>query len=145
MEVLIIFDSNFGNTKKIADYMAGQIGRAASSISINNFKESDLLGIKLLIVGSPINAWRPTKKITEFLKRLDPAKLKGIKGAAFDTRVKSFISGNAAKKIAGALVNSGVNVIVEPIGFYVAGNEGPLMEGELKRAEDWIELIKSKL
>lgn len=145
MEVLIIFDSNFGNTKKIADQIANQIGSGASSISVNDFKESDLLGIKLLIVGSPINAWRPTKKTANFLDRLDSSKMKNVKAAAFDTRVKSFISGNAAKKIAKALENSGMNVIVSPMGFYVKGNEGPLIEGEMKKVEAWVKLIISKL
>jgi len=145
MEVLIIFDSNFGNTKKIADHIANKIGINASSKSVNDFKESDLQGIKLLIVGSPINAWKPTEKITRFLNRLKSLKLTGLKGAAFDTRVKSFLSGNAAKKISRELENSGVNIIGSPIGFYVKGNEGPLLEGEFKKADDWIQLIIPKI
>lgn len=145
MEVLIIYDSNFGNTKRVADHIANEFGSNASSLSVNDFNENHLLGIKLLIIGSPINAWRPTKKIKEFLNRLDPIKMKGVKSAAFDTRVKSFLSGNAAKKIAGALENSGANVVAPPMGFYVKGNEGPLVDGELKKAEDWVHLIKSKI
>lgn len=145
MEILIIYDSNFGNTKKVADHVASQFGSKASSLSVNDFKENHLQGIKLLVVGSPINAWRPTKKIKEFLTSLGHAKMKGIKAAAFDTRVKSFLSGDAAKKIAKALENSGANLVAPPIGFYVKGNEGPLVEGELKKAEDWTAAIKSKI
>lgn len=145
MEVLIIYDSNFGNTKKVADHIATEFGSNASSLSVNDFNQNQLQGIKLLIVGSPINAWRPTKKIKEFLNRLDPVKMKGIKAAAFDTRVKSFISGDAAKKIARALENSGASVVAPPTGFYVKGNEGPLLDGELKKAEEWIQVIKSKI
>jgi len=62
MEVLIEYDSNFGNTKKGADYIATQMGSGVSAISVNNFKQSNLLGIKLLIMRSPINACMPTKK-----------------------------------------------------------------------------------
>ena len=145
MEVLIIFDSNFGNTKKVADHMAAQIGSAASSISVNDFKESNLQGVKLLIVGSPINAWRPTKKIKAFLDQLEPRQMAGVNAAAFDTRVRSAFSGNAAKRIVRALQSAGATVIGPPMGFYVKANQGPLAEGELKKAEDWILLIRSQM
>lgn len=145
MKALIIFDSNYGNTKLIADYIAKQLGNDTLSVSVKDIKEHYLDGINLLIVGSPINGWRPTQKIFEFLDHLDPVKMKGIKSGAFDTRLKLFISGNAAKKIAKALQNSGANVIVPPIGFYVKGSEGPLLEGEMKRVEEWVKLIRSKL
>jgi flavodoxin len=129
MEALIIYDSNFGNTKKIADELTSAFGSSAKAKSVKDFKKEDLSGKNLLIVGSPINAWRPTKNIIEFLENLNPMLMKEIKTAAFDTRVKSFISGNAAKKIAKRLTNSGAEVVVEPMGFYVTGNEGPLVEG----------------
>lgn len=145
MDTLIIYDSNFGNTKKIADAINAAFNGQAKSQSVNDFKKEDLEGKKLLIVGSPINAWRPTKKITAFLKQLNPVMTKGIKTAAFDTRVRSFISGNAAKRIAKQLQNSGGEVIAEAIGFYVKGNEGPLEEGELERAMEWAKKLQSKL
>jgi len=145
MKALIIYDSNFGNTKKIADALKDAFDGNAMSKSVNDFKSEDLNDTKLLIVGSPINAWRPTKNITKFLTQLDATRMKGIKAAAFDTRVRSLISGNAAKKIAKQLQNSGGEIIAETIGFFVNGNEGPLAEGELERAKEWAKKIQSKL
>jgi flavodoxin len=144
MKALVIFDSNFGNTKLVADGIAKQLGNGALSVSVNDLNDHSLDGIHLLVVGSPINAWRPTKKITAFLNGLHPFRMKGIKAAAFDTRVRFFLSGNAAKRIAAALKNSGADVIVPPVGFYVKGNEGPLFEGEMEKAEEWARLIKTK-
>lgn len=145
MKALVIFDSNFGNTKLVADSIARQIGNGTLSKSVNDVKTSDLDGINLLIVGSPINGWRPTKKISEFLKDVSSRKLNGVQATAFDTRVKSFLSGNAAKKIAKALKNLGANLIVPETGFFVKGNEGPLLEGEAKKIEEWTKQIISKL
>lgn len=145
METLILYDSNFGNTQKVADALKDVFGVKALSKSVNDFTSQDLAGIKLLIVGSPINAWRPTQKITEFLKQLNPALMKGIRTAAFDTRMKALISGNAAKRIDKRLRSSGGEAIAEAIGFYVTGKEGPLAEGELQRAREWAEKIQSKL
>jgi flavodoxin len=145
MKTLVLFDSNFGNTKQIADAITQQIGTGAFEKSVNDVKQADLNGIDLLIVGSPINAWRPTKKITAFLNDIRSGKLTGVKAAAFDTRVRSFISGNAAKRISKSMEKSGAEVLVAPIGFYVTGNEGPLVEGEIARAKEWAGSIQSKL
>lgn len=144
IKALIIYDSNFGNTKEVAAAIAEALGSSAKAESVNDLKKEDLQGVGLLVVGSPINAWRPTKKITEFLKQLNPVMTKGIKTAAFDTRVRSFISGNAAKRIAKQLQNSGGEIIAEAIGFYVKGKEGPLEEGELERAKEWAKKLQSK-
>lgn len=71
------------------------------------------------------------------LGALEPGSLKGLRAAAFDTRAKLFLHGDAAKKIGDALEAAGAELIAEPAGFYVAGKEGPLLEGELERAEQW--------
>jgi menaquinone-dependent protoporphyrinogen IX oxidase len=145
MKALVVFDTNYGNTKRIADRIARQLGNGTSSVSVNDLTKHSLDGIDLLLVGSPINAWNPTKKITAFLNGLNPARMKGMKAAAFDTRVKFLLSGNAAKKIARALRNSGAVVIEPPMGFYVIDNEGPLLEGETEKAEEWASTIKSNI
>lgn len=145
MEALIIYDSNFGNTKKVAEILAATFGNNSKAVSVNDFKREELSEKKLLVVGSPINAWRPTKKIIKFLEHLNPADMAGIKTAAFDTRVKSFISGNAANKIAKRLQNTGAELLGEPMGFYVKGNEGPLAEGEIERVKEWAKSIRVKL
>ncbi len=139
---LIIYDSTYGNTKIIAESIAETLG--AKCISVNDFRDTDMR-YDLIIVGCPINAWRPTPGIAAFLKSLAPSQLKGINAAAFDTRVKSIFSGNAAKRIAKALQDSGANLIVPPMGFYVEGNKGPLLENEVERAVSWAKTIKSKL
>jgi flavodoxin len=145
MKTLIIYDSNFGNTQLVANAIAEVFGKTALCVSLNNFKTSDLEGIDVLIVGSPINAWAPTKKTTGFLDSLGTNKLNKIDAAAFDTRMKIFCSGNAAKKIAKKLVASGANLVLPPEGFYVTDKEGPLANGEIERAKNWAGEIKVRL
>lgn len=137
MKTLVVFDSNFGNTRQVAGYIAGQIGSSASLMHVDDFKQRDLEGVGLLIVGCPINAWSPTPKIKAFLNKMAARKLNGINVAAFDTRIRSFISGNAAKKIARSLTRSGGHLLVPGEGFYVKAKEGPLFEGEQKRVQEW--------
>ena len=145
MKTLILFDSSFGNTKIIAEAIADELGKDTKTISISDFNAGDLKGIELLVVGSPIVGWSPTEKMGAFLAGLSHDQLKGMLAAAFDTRMKIFFSGDAAKKIAIALKTAGANMIVEPQGFLVKGRKGPLFAGEVEKAREWAQSIKSKV
>lgn len=140
MKALVVYDSNYGNTQMIANAIAKQLGTKA--VNVADFSKEDLKEIELLVVGSPINAWGPTAKIKKFLNNLTDGDLDEVKVAAFDTRVKLFIHGDAAKKISKGLKKAGGKVIARPQGFIVEGTEGPLGQGEADKAIDWAKAIK---
>ena len=142
MNVLVIFDSNLGNTKKIAETIARELGDAAKSVSDYDIK--DLEGIELLIAGSPIIGWKPTEKMSRFLSNINKGQLAGIKAASFDTRVKLFIHGDAMRKIEDKLKNAGAEIIIEPQAFYVQGKEAVLIDDEIEKAAEWARSIKAK-
>ena len=109
----------------------------------------------LLVVGAPTRAFRPSDAIKAFLKELPNDSLKDVKVAAFDTRIDPKDIGNpilkfmantfgyAAEPIAKGLVKKGGVLVGEPMGFVVLDSEGPLREGELERAADWVETLLS--
>lgn len=154
MKTLIIYDSFFGNTEQIAQAIGNSLGSKENveTFRVSDIKPEQLIGLDLLIVGSPTRAFRPTKAITDFLKKIPSNGLNGVKMAAFDTRIstadinsrllnllmKAF--GYAAKPIANKLEKKGGNLIIPPEGFFVKGSEGPLKDGELERAADWAKL-----
>jgi len=143
MKALIVYDSMYGNTEKIAKAIGGAIGNEVKVLRIGEVNPSELEAIELLIVGSPTQGGRATKPIQDFLNKLQESALKGIKVAAFDTRftgIKGFlvgIFGYAAGRIADSLKRKGGNLTVSPEGFSVKGTKGPLGEGELERAASW--------
>ena len=145
MKALVVYDSNFGNTKLVAEAISREFTADILCIRATEFSKTDLNECELFIVGSPIIGWNPSPNTIKLLDSLDKDSLKGKQAAAFDTRVKMWISGNAARKIAKRLKNSGAKLLADPIGFYVKGKEGPLFEGELQRAEEWARSIKSGL
>ncbi|MFD5432980.1 flavodoxin family protein [Kitasatospora sp. NPDC127067] len=61
----------------------------------------------------------------------------GTCAAAFDTRVDMPRAGGAANGIAHRLSHHHYDVVAEPEGFIVEGNDGPLRAGELDRARAW--------
>jgi flavodoxin len=146
MKALIVYDSLYGNTEKIAKAIADAVGGEAKPASKVNVAE--LNGLDLLIAGSPTHGGRPSPGIQEFLNKIPTGSLKGIRVAAFDTRFAKSEHGIglkllmavinfAAPRIAKALETKGGNLVVEPEGFIVSGKEGPLKEGELNRATFW--------
>lgn len=141
MKNLVIYDSQFGNTQKVAEVIAETVkGRA---VNVKDFSQKMLAGIDLLVVGSPIQGWRPLPSITALLTSLPANSLKGIKIAAFDTRVKMFLSGDAAGKIEKRLIELGGQTAVAPGKFFVKGQQGPLFEGELAKAQVWAKKINT--
>jgi flavodoxin len=144
MQSLVIYDSNFGNTRAIAEAIAERISNW-TALHVDEVTLDDVKDLDLIIVGSPINGWRPTGAIHDFLAKLPADSLKGVYAAAFDTRVKMIIAGNAAKQIAAQLERVGAVLIAPPVGFIVKDREGPLAEGELEKAGQWAEAFKTVL
>jgi flavodoxin len=132
-----VYDSIFGNTTKIAEAIAKSLGAGARMVAVPALKEDGLAGVELVVVGCPINGWRPSAGMGKFLGALRAGQLQGVKAATFDTRVKSMFHGDAAGKIGKALQRAGANMVASPEPFYVAGKEGPLVAGELERAAAW--------
>jgi flavodoxin len=152
IKILVIYDSFFGNTEKIAQ----AIGRAIDSsevIPVSSIKPVHLTELDLLIVGSPTRSFNASPAITDRLKEIPSSGLKGTKAAVFDTRFPDSVIaetkslaffvklwGRAAfadKHIEDLLKKKSGKLIVPSMGFYVTGTEGPLMDGEVERAEQW--------
>ncbi len=146
MSTVVVYDSNFGNTAAIAQTVATElarssVGQGAAAVSVDNLEPESLTGVTLLVAGSPIIGWRPTEKMQAYLATLGPDSLSGVQAAAFDTRVRLFIHGNAAVKISHALEKAGALIVVPPHGFIVEGREGPLAEGQPEQAVEWARSI----
>ena len=158
MKTLIVYDSKFGNTEKIA----GAIGQAITQLGevevvrAGEANASELSSIDFLIVGSPTHAGGATRAIKEFLRKIPANALKNVRVASFDTRFSAKDKGigtrivlgifrYAAGRIATILEYKGGYLAVEPEGFIVQDSEGPLKKGELERAAIWAKgIVQSK-
>jgi flavodoxin len=160
MKAMVVYDSVFGNTEKVAQAIGQALGSPedVKVVRVSDAKPEQLVGLTLLIVGSPTRQFSPTGATTGFLKSIPKHGLKGVKVAAFDTRftenaiekvrILAFfvkIFGYAAKPITDRLQKKGGELVVPPEGFYVGDTEGPLLEGELERAADWAKEIVNSM
>jgi len=160
MKTLVMYDSEFGNTEIVANAIGEVLGTKGEVevLRVSNVPSEAVVGMDLLVVGSPTQQFKPTGATSTFLKGIPKNSLKGTKVAAFDTRltieeieettVLAFfvrIFGYAAKPIGDALKKKGGELVIPPEGFLVQGMKGPLVEGELERAETWArEIITTK-
>ena len=153
MKAMVVYDSFFGNTEKIAQAIGDALG--AQVHRVGDVGPEQLIGVTVLIVGSPTRGFRPSPATTKLLKSIPKNGLRGVRVAAFDTRfswdkIESSapilaplvrIFGYAAKPIADRLGKKGGELVVPPEGFFVEDTEGPLQAGELERAADWARQI----
>lgn len=151
MKALIIYDSMFGNTEKVAQAMATALADKAEVTArrVGDVKPAELADLDLLIVGSPTQGFQPTAATKKLLAAIPGKGLQGMKVAAFDTRIaiedvgSRFLTimvnlfGYAAKPIANRLQKKAGLLVVPPEGFIVKDKEGPLKDGELERAAQW--------
>jgi flavodoxin len=103
------------------------------------------------VVGSPTHGGRASENTKQFFDSLAKDSLTKVKAVAYDTgitvdgqnwfmrfviRFFGYASGNIAK----LPENKGAKVVATET-FFVMSKEGPLVEGEIKRAEKWAEHI----
>lgn len=160
MKALVAYDSAYGNTEQIARAIGQALGpeEDVKVLRVGDVTPEQISGLSLLIVGSPTQKFSPTGATTRLLKIIPDGSLKGVKVAAFDTRITeaevervkilSFfvkIFGYAAEPIASKLEKKGGKQVAAPAGFYVDGTEGPLLGGELGRAAAWAKEIATAI
>lgn len=160
MKALVVFESMFGNTQRIAEAVADglsihgpvdlvEVGVAPSTIDDE---------VDLLVVGGPTHAWSMSRhstrddaakqaaasgdalvskgdSIREWLETV-PKRSTPIPAAAFGTRFKTRFAGSAARRVSKRLRRLGFKVD-KPASFIVTGTKGPLVDGEVERARRW--------
>jgi hypothetical protein len=161
MRALVVYESMFGNTESVARAVARGLQREdvdTTLVEVGSAPEQLPVDLSLLVVGAPTHAFslsRPSTRedavregapavrarlgLREWLGsvRFDPTRSPSV--AAFDTRIgKVRWLPKAAGPTAVRLAHKhGFRVTDKPVGFVVAGLQGPLVEGETERAVAW--------
>jgi menaquinone-dependent protoporphyrinogen IX oxidase len=147
MNILIVYDSRFGYTEKVAEAIKKSLLQM-NRVEMRRVEEAaDVSGYDGIILGSPTHGGQATPAMQAFIKKLPY--LNKINVAVFDTRIKADkvskalqllmkVIGYAAPKMAKSLAQKGATVVGEE-GFLVKDKEGPLIQGELLRAGEWLD------
>ena len=150
MNALVIYHSQFGNTRQVAEAIAGvfQGTGAARTVSAEDLDTADLQGVDLVVMGTPTHKMNLPETVQPVFERLPRRSLRDVPVAAFDTsyEMSGFLARfTAAKRIDRQLRKLGGKRLLPPETFHVEDNhEGPLYDGEIERAKAWAESILAR-
>lgn len=154
MDVLMVVESMFGNTRHIGEEVAKGLADAGASVRLVSVADApaaidEFFG--LVVIGAPTHNRGLSTPATraQASKEGAPALAKGVREwlgseafpttatvAVFDTCTsRSWLSGSAAKAAVKALARVGVAAVAQT--FLVRGAQGPLQPGQLEAARTW--------
>jgi flavodoxin len=151
MNALVVYHSEYGNTRQVAEAVAGvfQGAGAARTLSAERLAPEALEKVDLVVMGTPTHKMNLPEAVRPVFEWLPRRSLRGVAIAAFDTsyEMSAFLARfTAAKRIDRKLRKLGGERLVPPETFLVDHNhEGPLLNGEIERAQDWAGSILSQL
>ncbi len=154
MRALVVFDTTFGNTARLAraigEALTAGAGGTVDVRPVALVAIPDLVGLDLLVVGGPTQRHGLSRTLAEWLHGLGHGTLPGVRAAAFDTRYRMprLLTGSAATGAAKRLGRAGCRLAVAPESFFVERERPPtgerrhhdaegLKPGELERATAW--------
>jgi len=151
MRGLVVYDTSYGNTKKIGETIAETLKE--SQLEVDLFYVKDVKKLKgtdydFLVLGSPTKFGTMSFTVRGFLGRVKSKGWAGKPFAAFDTENPENIErkeGSAAEKIAEKLKEKQMNQLLPVLKAVVFGMKGPLQEGEIERAKEYAREIAIKV
>jgi flavodoxin len=147
---LIVYFSQFGNTRQIAEMIAETLRSAGPVrvISTDELAVSELTDVDLVVMGTPTHRMNLPEAVRVVFETLPRRILGGTPVATFDTSYQMsrwLAAFTAARKLAHRLRRLGGKSVVPPETFHVVEREGPLYEGEIERARTWAALILERV
>jgi len=163
MKALVVYESLFGNTEQVAQAIAKGLSQHGDVrlVEVTEAPPEVTEPVDLIVLGGPTHAFSMTREST----RQDAFKQGASQGstavgvrewlekqhrgrhpelvATFDTKVDKVrhLPGSAARGAANAAHKLGYKSADKPMSFYVQGVSGPLLDGELGRAQAWGERL----
>jgi len=144
VKVLVIYDSvsNAKVTAKVAEAVVASLrgkGVTVDSFFVEDSAKANVKDYDCLVLGAPTMAWRPSKRMKEYISGLAGNEFSGKKAAAFDTQMKSAVSGNATKHMEKSLKALGFSIPTPSLISYVfsENKQYKLREGEIEKAKAW--------
>ena len=164
MRALVVYESMYGNTKRVADAIADGIAThmTVETMEVSLAPVAIEADVELLVVGGPTHVHGMTTPFTraqaikqstthivsehigmrEWLDRARPTSGSTTPAVAFDTRIKgaAILTGSAASGYAKKLRAAGFRVVAPAESFFIATKaqqDDALLDGELDHARSW--------
>jgi len=151
MKGIVVYDSSYGNTKKIAETIAETLkedGIGVDTFYVKDVKKLDAKSYDFFVLGSPTKWGTMSFAVRGFLNKVKSKEWMNKPFASFDTENPENIErkeGSAAEKIAEKLKQKQMNQVAPVLKAVVLGWKGPLQEGEIERTKEYARELAAKL
>jgi menaquinone-dependent protoporphyrinogen IX oxidase len=151
MRGIVVYDSSYGNTRKIAETIAETLkasGIEADTFYVKDVKKLSAKDYNFLVLGSPTRFGTMSFTVKGFLDKVNNKEWINKPFAAFDTENPENLEKkewSAAEKIAERLREKQMNQLLPVLKALVLGQKGPLQEGEIERTKKYSRELAAKL
>ena len=156
MKGIVIYDTSYGNTKKIAETITDTLkesGIEADIFHVKDVKKLSANDYSFLVLGSPTKFGTMSFAVKFFLGKVKSDEWTNRPFAAFDTENPENVEKaraenkewSAAEKIANKLKEKKMNQTLPVLKALVLGQKGPLVEGEVERTQGYARELAAKL
>ena len=151
MDVLIAYESKYGNTKLVAETIGeGMKEVDGINLVIKNIEEIDVPNLDnfdAILIGSPNHWFKQTRAIAKFINQLATLPLEGKSFAVFDTHLKKPHRHKAVERMEDQFKKKMPNMkrIMPGLEVLVSGIKGPIPEGELPKCKEFGNLVATNL
>jgi len=91
MKTLVVYDSTYSNTEKIAKAIGSGIKGDVKVLRTAEANPADFASFNLIVIGSPTYGGRPMPSVADLMNKISESAVKGKNVAAFDTRIPTKI------------------------------------------------------
>ncbi len=143
MNVLVVYETKFGNTKEAAEKIAEGMKEVeqikTEVINVNNVDYSKVRDFDAIIIGTPTWAGNCTDTIKNFINELAGLSLNEKSYAVFDTNNNIPLLSKAVKKMEKRIGKQLPNLkrVLPGLPIRVKGTKGPIVEGELPKCQNF--------
>ena len=151
MKGIVVYDTSYGNTKKIAETIAETLKESAIEVDlfdVKDVKKPSAKDYNFLVLGSPTRFGTMSFAIRRFLGKVKSEEWVNKPFIAFDTENPENMKKkewSAAEKIAAKLRDKKMNQLLPVLKALVLGQKGPLKEGEIDRTKEYAKGLATKL
>ncbi len=156
MKGIVVYDTSYGNTQKIAETLAATLNESGIETDVFDLKNVKKLSGKdynFLALGSPTKYGTMSFAMKFFLGKIKSEEWMNKPFIAFDTENPENVeksqaenkNWSAAEKIAEKLREKNMNQLLPVLKGLVQGWKGPLVDGEIDRTKDYAKQLAAKL
>jgi len=154
MKGIVIYDTTYGNTKKIGETIAETLKQSGIEVDLFYVKDVKKLNdYDFLVLGSPTKFGTMSFAIKFFLGKIKSEDWMNKPFAAFDTENPENVEQSrlqnkewsAAEKIAEKLREKKMTEMAPVLKALVIGQKGPIVEGEIVRTKEYANKLAGEL